>query len=132
MRWAWFIAFLFASPAVAETPDAEAGAFYFERLCVACHGEDAKGDGLMQRALTVPAPGLTRLSADNGGVFPMFRVIQQIDGRDPLLAHGGEMPLFGELFAFPDAAIASETGQPIVTAQPIVDIAAYLESIQEE
>ena len=126
------VALLLATPVAAETPDAETGAFFFERLCVACHGQDAKGDGLMQRALTVPAPDLTRLSADNDGVFPMFRVIRQVDGRDPLLAHGGEMPLFGELFAFPDAAIASETGQPIVTAQPIADIATYLESIQEE
>lgn len=124
-------ALLAAAPAWAAEPDADAGAFYFERLCVACHGQDARGDGLMQSALTVPAPDLTRLAADNGGVFPTFRVIRQIDGRDPLLAHGGEMPLFGELFAYPDAVVASEAGQPIMTAQPIADIAAYLASLQE-
>ena len=61
MRSAWLVALLLATPVAAETPDAETGAFFFERLCVACHGQDAKGDGLMQRALTVPAPDLTRL-----------------------------------------------------------------------
>ena len=39
--------------------------------------------------------------------------------------------LVGELFSFSDAAISAETGQPIVTAQPIADLAAWLESVQE-
>lgn len=88
------------------------------------------GDGPMAKVLNVSPPDLTLLAELNGGTFPMFRVVRQIDGRDPLLAHGGDMPLFGHLFDFPDGAIASETGQPIVTAQPIADIAAWLESVQ--
>ena len=122
---------LAADSAWAETPDADAGAWYFERFCAVCHGVDATGDGPMQEVLMVPAPDLTQLAVGNDGVFPMARVVRQIDGRDPMLAHGGEMPLFGELFGFPNAAIAAETGQPIVTAQPIADLAAWLEEIQK-
>lgn len=121
---------VFPLTAAAE-PDPVAGAAVFQNLCAACHGEAAKGDGPMTKVMTIEAPDLTTLAARNGGVFPVFRVVRQIDGRDPLLAHGGEMPLFGELFEYPDGAIASETGQPIVTAQPIADVAAWLAGIQE-
>ena len=119
-------------PAMAAAEgDAGRGAALFDAFCAACHGDDARGAGPMAEVLNVAPPDLTALGAANGGVFPMFRVVRQIDGRDPLLAHGGEMPLFGHLFEFPDAAIASETGQPIVTAQPIADIAAFLAIIQK-
>ena len=122
---------LFAGMAAAEEADANAGEGYFARYCAACHGMEAKGDGPMQEILTVPAPDLSVLSAGNDGAFPLIRVLRQIDGRDPMLAHGGEMPLFGDLFSFQDAVIAAPTGQPIVTAQPIADLVAWLESVQE-
>lgn len=130
MRWA-VIATLAALPAVAETPDPLAGGALFGEFCAACHGETAEGGGLMAKVLTVAPPDLTRISDANDGVFPVFRVVRQIDGRDPLLAHGGEMPLFGEIFDFPHASIASEAGQPIITAQSIVDIVAWLKSVQK-
>ena len=132
MRGLFVLAACFLGGAAwAIEPDPNAGEWYFARYCGACHGMNAEGDGPLQEILTVQAPDLTQLSASNGGVFPVSRVVRQIDGRDPMLAHGGEMPLFGELFSFTDAAIASETGQPFVTAQPIADLTAWLESVQE-
>lgn len=120
-----------AAPAAAAEPDVTAGEGVFQTFCATCHGPGAKGDGPMTEVLTLAPTDLTQLAASNDGVFPMFRVVRQIDGRDPLLAHGGSMPLFGQLFEFPDAAIAAETGQPILTAQPIADVAAWLETVQE-
>ncbi len=111
--------------------DPVAGEGAFRTFCATCHGTDAQGDGLMSGMLTVEPPDLTGLAQSNGGVFPVFEVVRQIDGRDPMLAHGGEMPLFGAMFDFPDGSIKSETGQPIITAQPIADIAAWLASIQD-
>ena len=119
-----------AAPALAE-PDPVAGEGVFQTFCAACHGADAKGNGPMTEVLTLIPPDLTQLSASNGGVFPVFDVLRQIDGRDPMLAHGGEMPLFGQLFEFPDTAIATDSGQPILTAQPLADVAAWLKSVQE-
>ena len=121
---------LVASPLAAAEPDPEAGAGLFSQLCAPCHGATATGDGPMASMLKVPPADLTGLSKSNGGVFPVFRVVRQIDGRDPLLAHGGDMPLFGHLFYMPNAAIAAETGQPILTAQPFVDIVSWLQAIQ--
>ena len=130
MRGFVLIPLLLAGVAEAQSPDIALGETVFQSFCAACHGPSAKGDGPTAKVLTVAPPDLTRLARDNGGVFPMFRVVRQIDGRDPTLQHGGQMPLFGALFDFPDGAIASETGQPIITAQPIADIAAWLATVQ--
>jgi len=121
---------LLAGPAMAET-DPVAGEGVFLTFCAGCHGAAAKGDGPTAKVLTIAPPDLTQIAAANDGVFPVFQVVRQIDGRDPMLAHGGEMPLFGWLFDFPDGSIASETGQPILTAQPIADVAAWLATVQE-
>ncbi|MEO1538056.1 MAG: cytochrome c [Pseudomonadota bacterium] len=127
---ALLVSLLFSAPAVAEG-DPEAGAGVFFTFCAGCHGEDARGNGPMSDLLTVEPPDLTAIAASNAGVFPVFDVVRQIDGRDPMMAHGGEMPLFGAIFDFPDGSMKSETGQPIITAQPIADVAAWLESVQD-
>jgi hypothetical protein len=41
-------------------------------------------------------PDLTTLSKNNGGVFPISRVYNVIDGREEVKAHGTrEMPIWG-------------------------------------
>ncbi len=129
MRYALVLA-VAALPAWAE-PDLAAGRQVYFTHCAGCHGAEARGDGALAELLTRPPADLTRLSRDNGGTFPVFRVVRQIDGCDPMLWHGGEMPTFGNLYAFPNGAIASEKGQPIVTAQPIADVTGWLATVQE-
>lgn len=131
MRMAAVLLCLAAAPALAADPDPLAGGAFFGQYCAVCHGATGTGDGPMEEILTVKPADLTQLSATNGGIFPTFRVVRQIDGRDPLLSHGGAMPLFGEIFNFPDASIASQSGQPILTSQAIVDIVGWLMTIQE-
>jgi len=120
---------LWAGPGAAQDP--VAGADLYVRYCAACHGMEARGDGEMAAILTVLPADLTQLSSGNGGVFPVANVARQIDGRDPILAHGGVMPLFGDFFEGQDTAIPSEAGQPILTSRPVVDLIAFLEAIQE-
>ncbi len=93
---------LLGLPAAAQ--DAEFGGLLFESFCSSCHGEDGKGQGQLAAFLAIHPPDLTQLAAGNGGVFPVSRVVRQIDGRDPELAHGGVMPLFGEYFDLSDTA----------------------------
>ena len=118
-----------AVPAAAQ--DAATGGVIYDSFCTACHGEDGRGGGQLAAILGIHPPDLTQLAAQNGGVFPVARVARQIDGRDPELAHGGVMPFFGDWFDFPDTAIPSEDGQPILTAAPIADLVTWLESVQE-
>lgn len=113
------------------TASPDAGREVYSAFCATCHGPEGRGDGPMSPILTVLPSDLTRLSEANGGSFPLVQVIRQIDGRDPMLAHGGAMPLFGDFFEGRSVAVATETGQPLMTSQPIADVTAYLASIQE-
>lgn len=119
-----------AAPATAQ--DMVQGEALYRYYCATCHGNGAGGNGPMSPSLVVAPADLTRLSADNDGVFPIQRVIMRIDGRDPLVSHGSMMPVYGDFFAGSDVAVKAETGQPIMTSQPIVDLLAYLQTLQQE
>ena len=118
----------FALPASAQ--DAETGAALFYDYCSACHGVDARGEGPLAELLKIQPPDLTRLSERAGGTFPTLSVVTRIDGRNPLLAHGGEMPVFGRHFEGDDTPMKTQAGQPILTSRPIVDLVTWLESVQ--
>lgn len=125
------VALIVAVSGAADAQDIRAGHELYQRYCIACHGTEGRGDGPMVRVLTVDPPDLTRLAAGNGGSFPRARVIWRIDGRDPLLAHGNEMPVYGDLFAGRDLAIRSETGEVVQSTQPMADLIAWLEALQQ-
>lgn len=115
-----------AFPAMAESE----GAQLYLRYCATCHGLDAAGNGPMAPNLVLQPPDLTMLAARNDGSFPVFRVVSRIDGRDPLIAHGSPMPVYGDLFDTRMVTIRDGTGQPILTNAPIADLVAWLREIQ--
>lgn len=131
MRRAILAAALAVWAAEGMAQDTEAGGHLYLRYCAACHGMEGRGDGEMAAILTIRPTDLTGLSAGNGAVFPVIQVARQIDGRDPLLAHGGVMPLFGDFFEGQDVAVRAETGQTMMTSWAIADLLAFLETIQE-
>ncbi|MGJ8586543.1 MAG: c-type cytochrome [Yoonia sp.] len=124
------LALSLAHPVAAQ--DVTQGEALFGFYCATCHGTSASGNGPMSPSLVVAPTNLTRLAAENGGVFPTSRVVMRIDGRDPLVSHGSMMPVYGDFFEGTDVATKAETGQPIMTSQPIVDLLAYLQSLQQE
>ncbi len=130
---ALFALALTAAPAVAQDilQDLAAGEATYMRYCVACHGIEARGEGPMTPILMLRPTDLTRLSATNGTVFPTQRVVERIDGRDPLVAHGSPMPVYGDFFEGRGVVLRTPDGTPIMTSQPIVDLVAWIESIQE-
>lgn len=68
----------------------------FARFCASCHGDQARGDGPVASSLAVRVPDLTRLAERNGGRFPADDVLQFIDGRIDVMAHGPRtMPVWG-------------------------------------
>ena len=112
--------------------DAAVGSDLFAEHCAPCHGLDGNGKGPMAGVLLVRPTDLTTLSGENGGVFPTERVVRRIDGRDPLVSHGSAMPVYGSFFEGEDTATKTPAGQPILTSQPIVDLLAYIETLQED
>lgn len=108
--------------------DPEEGRALFLAYCSACHGMDATGNGPMAEIVAVETPDLTALATEDG--FPIPEIAAQIDGRNPVLAHGGQMPLFGRFFEGEDVLLQLPSGQLMATSRPIADLLAYLESIQ--
>lgn len=117
------------APALAQ--DIEAGQQLYTHYCATCHGATALGNGPMSPNLVIQPPDLTTLAERNGGVFPIVRTVTRIDGRDPLVAHGSPMPVFGDYFEGRGVAMRTPAGQPIMTSEPIVDLVTWLQTIQK-
>ncbi|WP_170422788.1 c-type cytochrome [Ruegeria arenilitoris] len=117
----------FASQAVGQ--NVETGAELYQHYCATCHGIEATGHGPMAGVLVIQPTDLTQLAAEDG-VFPTARVVARIDGRDPLVSHGSPMPVYGPYFEGQDTSMKTPDGQPILTSQPIVDLVAYLQTLQ--
>jgi hypothetical protein len=83
----------------------------------------------MAGVLVIQPTDLTTLASADG-TFPVARVVARIDGRDPLVSHGSPMPVYGPYFDGQDTSMKTPQGQPILTSQPIVDLVAYLQTLQ--
>jgi mono/diheme cytochrome c family protein len=113
--------------AMAEPP----GQADYERYCASCHGLEGTGHGPMRAVLTLAPTDLSALSAVNGGTFPLERVVKRIDGRDPLVAHGSPMPVYGTLFDYgKSVTLEMPSGEKIMTTQPVADLVAYIKGLQ--
>ncbi|WP_170325779.1 c-type cytochrome [Ruegeria arenilitoris] len=120
---------LLALASQASAQDVETGAELYRHYCATCHGIDATGHGPMAGVLVIQPVDLTKLTGEDG-VFPTARVVARIDGRDPLVSHGSPMPVYGPYFDGQDTSMKTPEGQPILTSQPIVDLVAYLQTLQ--
>ena len=68
----------------------------YQSNCASCHGVQGKGDGVNKPYLTKSPTDLTVLAKQNGGVFPLARVYEVIDGRQDVKGHGSrDMPVWG-------------------------------------
>jgi mono/diheme cytochrome c family protein len=82
----------------ADTQDP--GKALYLRYCGACHGPDGRGDGIAGTFMRPKPIDLTQLAKENKGDFPFMKVMEIIDGRNSVRAHGDpEMPVWGEVFA---------------------------------
>lgn len=115
----------------------EIGRREYLAACAQCHGLEGRGDGIMAPFLTVPAPDLTTIRRDSGGVFPAGVIYEIIEGGGSLALHGGsEMPAWGDRFSVHAYA---ELGWPHAEADRaafvrarILALVEYLASIQAE
>lgn len=71
------------------------GRLEFEANCASCHGINGKGNGPITDLLKKSPPDLTMLAKNNGGVLPVARLYEVIDGTG-VAAHGTrDMPVWG-------------------------------------
>jgi mono/diheme cytochrome c family protein len=111
-----------------EASRAAIGRASYRVYCSSCHGVTGRGDGPIASSLKIPPADLTQLRRSHDGKFPVEEVITRIDGREVVPAHGpSDMPVWGMSFQDP----AKDTNQEQAARQKILDIVAFLETLQE-
>lgn len=120
------------APLARAEGEEQPGKQLYLRYCGACHGPQAKGDGIAAAFMRPSPPDLTLLAPRHGGAFPMEQVVKTIDGREMLRAHGSPaMPVWGQILS---EELGSKGKQrPAVerrVQERIFSIAEYLQAIQ--
>jgi mono/diheme cytochrome c family protein len=107
LLWAASLA-VCSSALFAQTSMTDLGKQAFENNCASCHGVDGKGNGSLGELLRRSPPDLTQLAKRNGGVLPIVRLYEVIDG-GAILSHGSrDMPIWGREFRIDDAQALKE------------------------
>ncbi len=87
-------AVLLSAPAWAQQR-VDLGKREFDNNCAVCHGKDGKGGGPFVELLKRAPPDLTTMAKRNGGVFPLARAYEVIEGAG--VGHGTrDMPVWGQ------------------------------------
>jgi mono/diheme cytochrome c family protein len=113
------------------TAPAPPGAELYATLCAGCHGATGTGDGTISAELPVAPVNLTRLRADNGGMFPRDATLAWIHGY-PDRYSTRVMPEFGPLLDGPTELVMTDDGRAVPTSRALILIVDYLETLQEE
>ncbi|MBK6337970.1 MAG: c-type cytochrome [Betaproteobacteria bacterium] len=112
---------------------ADFGKREYDLKCASCHGLTGKGDGYYKPFLNVAPSNLSVITKKNNGVFPLEYVVQSIDGRGAVKAHGPrEMPIWGRDFALEAGEKYFDVpydGQAVVRAR-ILALVDYLNRLQ--
>ncbi|MCW8842579.1 MAG: cytochrome c [Rhodobacteraceae bacterium] len=114
-----------------DMPENREGAAIYAENCAMCHGATGRGNGEAAAGMT-PAPAdLTLLARDNGGAFPVSRVLSQVDGYLKGEKGGGDdMPEFGALLEGDLVPVETDDGVMTPTPRPLAALLAYLETVQ--
>jgi mono/diheme cytochrome c family protein len=115
----------------AHAQDVERGAQLYADHCAVCHGTGLLGDGPMAEVLLIPPANLREIERTNGGYFPRVGIAGHIDGRDPLMSHGGDMPVYGRIFSEMSEVLSSPGGDTVLTSPEVVALIDYLATQQE-
>lgn len=112
-------------------PKADLGKREFEAKCAVCHGIDGKGGGPYAEQLKRGMPDLTTMARRNGGVFPVSRTYDTIEGAGP--GHGTRaMPVWGLDYTIQAAEALPEMpyNQAMYVRTRIMALLEYLNQLQ--
>lgn len=120
-----------AAQAQAQKSKRDIGKQEYDARCAVCHGATGQGKGPYTPYLKVPAPDLTVLARGNGGIFPLQRVYDVIEGSGA--GHGSrEMPIWGRAYAVEAAEYYMDVpydAQAVVRGR-VLALAEYLNRLQ--
>ena len=119
-----------AAAALAQ-PKLDLGKREFESKCAVCHGKDGKGGGPYAEQLKRSLPNLTTMAQRNGGLFPVSRTYETIEGAGP--GHGTrDMPVWGLDYTIQAAEMLPELpyNQALFVRTRIMALLEYLNQLQ--
>ena len=134
-RKTWWIPLVMALalPAtVMAQAKADFGKNEFDANCAACHGVSGKGSGPIADLLKRSPTDLTTLQKRNGGIFPMARVYETIEGVG-VAEHGTrDMPVWGREYSIKAGEYYMDVpyNQESYVRARILALAEYLSRIQ--
>jgi len=115
----------------ADAQEQTLGKQEFVRNCASCHGAGGRGNGPLAKFMKVGPADLTALTARNDGEFPLYTVVQIIDGRDMKDAHGSRaMPIWGDRFDVEAGETFGAYGAEVNIRARILELVRYIRSIQ--
>jgi mono/diheme cytochrome c family protein len=132
-RAAAFLLLIMVLLFTARTAVAQSGKQDYETYCAACHGSGGNGNGPARLTIpmTPPPPDLTQLTKKNGGKFPFEEVVDIIDGRKNITAHGRiQMPFLGTTLQKPGNEFTPESDAEV--KRRIESMARYVQSLQKK
>ena len=107
----------------------------YDANCAVCHGLQGKGDGPLAGLIQQRASNLTVLAKQNGGVFPISRVYEYIEGEKTTKAHGTrDMPIWGREYQIKAAEYYYDVpydAESYVRAR-ILALAEYINRLQQK
>ncbi|MCK0142165.1 c-type cytochrome [Aliiroseovarius sp. F20344] len=125
----------FASGLMAQTVLADMpGEDQYLSYCASCHGIAADGNGPLGDVLSMSVPDLTTIAQRNDGNFPFLKVVHMVDGRSGVIAHGSDMPVWGDQFTAKAVAgdgMLGDLSSVYEVRGRILSLVYYLESIQK-
>jgi mono/diheme cytochrome c family protein len=105
----------------------------YKASCAACHGEKGDGNGPVADVLKVKPTDLTTLSKRNNGKFPLLRVMEMIDGRGAVPAHGPRtMPVWGRRYVEEAGEKYGPYGSESAVRARILELVYYIQSLQKD
>jgi mono/diheme cytochrome c family protein len=104
------------------------GRIVYLKYCGACHGPEARGDGIVSTFMTPRPVDLTKIAKNHEGKFPFMNTMRILDGTNSARAHGDpDMPVWGEIWKQGTISGVNERAE---VKGKLVLITEYLLSIQ--
>lgn len=124
---------LMSDVAYAQSGKLDLGKQEYQENCAICHAPNGKGGGPYTEFLTRSPPDLTQLTKNNGGVFPVSRMYETIEG-NTVPSHGTrDMPIWGAQYRVKAAQyyVDIDYDQAAFVRARILALIEYISKLQE-